>query len=122
MKAIYILFACLTLLSCSKSSSNVSQFQGGWQGTYAGDDDNGTFSVSINASGDASGQVTSTVISQSFQATGNVTTAGTITLTIGTAASGATFIGTLKGTAGSGTWENKLTNPPFTGTWSGHKL
>ena len=110
------------MFSCNKSgNSNNFQFAGNWQGIYSGNDDHGTWKVDIDQNGIAKGSSTSLVFSETFSLSGTVTPQGSIALTFGNATSGGSFNGTIQGNNASGKWENKMTNPAFSGTWSGNK-
>jgi len=117
-----LLFALLLLpfISCTKDNTGPtpSSFQGNWKGTYTGTTDNGSWNINIAADGKVSGTATSVVFVQTWTADGTVVSNGQITATFGTATSGATFTGTLNGTAASGTWVNTSAH---NGTWTGTK-
>lgn len=121
MKKILLLLAfSLSFFSCKKDPKT-SDFAGIWSGTYTGTDDHGTFSVSIDANGKATGSATSEVFSETFQLIGSVNANGQVVLTFGQLSSGGTFMGTMNKTSASGTWENKMTTPNYSGSWTGNK-
>lgn len=123
MKKIFTLLAfSLLLFSCKKDdTSSTSEFAGNWKGTYTSTGENGTFDVTIDKAGKATGSVTSNIFSETFQLAGIVNSNGDIALTFGAATSGGSFTGTMNKTTASGTWENKMTTPNYSGTWEGKK-
>ncbi|MFV0304090.1 MAG: hypothetical protein ACK5IC_01250 [Moheibacter sp.] len=111
-----------TLLSCSNDDDNenqTSEFQGNWTGSFIGDEDNGTWSVTVDNNGSITGTVTSNVFTVTWDANGTVLANGTLNMTVGTATSGATFEGTMSGNDASGIWNN--TGAEMNGTWTGTK-
>ncbi|TXD45985.1 hypothetical protein [Polaribacter sp. IC073] len=116
-----ILIITLFINSCSSDddNSNPLSFEGNWSGQYTGEGDNGTWSMTIDGNGNISGTTISNVFSDTFDVNGNVQANGNLSVTIGTANSGATFIGEMEGTTASGTWNNSSLN--YNGKWTGNK-
>ena len=121
MKNVILIVAILMLISGCRPNTIQPSFEGNWKGTYTGTGDNGSWEVVITSAGAVSGSATSITFSQTYSAVGTVTGNGQISITFGTASSGAVFQGTLSGNSGSGTWVNNSRTPPYTGSWSGKK-
>jgi len=111
-----------SIISCSSDDDNgnqASEFQGSWNGTYSGDQDNETWIMTVDENGTITGTSISNVFNETFDVNGNVQGSGNLNATVGTATSGATFVGTFNATTASGTWNN--TSASMNGTWSGNK-
>lgn len=111
-----------SIFSCSSDDDNenqTSEFQGNWNGTYTGDQDNGTWIMTIDNTGSITGTSTSNVFNQTFDVNGNVEDNGNLSVTVGNASSGATFEGTMDESTASGTWNNTSVN--MNGIWEGAK-
>lgn len=111
-----------SIFSCSSDDDNenqTSEFQGNWNGTYTGNQDNGTWIMTIDNTGAITGTSTSNVFNQTFDVNGNVEDNGNLSVTVGNASSGATFEGTMDESTASGTWNNTSVN--MNGIWEGAK-
>ncbi len=113
----YIITACSS--DDDTINNSVSEFQGNWSGSYTGDQDNGTWSITVSANGTISGTTTSNVFNDTFTLDGSVSDNGNLDATAGTASSGATFVGGMSANNASGTWNNTSLN--INGNWSGIK-
>ncbi|QMU63833.1 MAG: hypothetical protein GKR88_05695 [Flavobacteriaceae bacterium] len=108
--------------SCSNNNDNetqISEFQGNWNGTYTGSEDNGNWSMNVNEEGIITGTATSTDSNDVYDVNGNVQENGNLNVTLGTVTSGATFVGTMNENTTNGTWQNTSEN--ISGIWSGSK-
>jgi hypothetical protein len=118
-----ILIITLFISSCSSSSdedtSISSSFEGNWSGVYTGADDNGIWNMTVDGNGSISGTSTSKVFASTFEVSGNVQANGNLSVTVGTASSGATFVGEMRQSTASGTWNNSSLN--YNGNWTGNK-
>lgn len=112
-----IILGMLTFSCSSKDDNDVqdSEFHGTWTGTYTGESDNGTWTVTIDSRGKITGTSLSTIWLNSVELNGSISANGTI----GTVSNGAEFNGQITGTTGSGIWTN--TDSVTNGTWSGSK-
>lgn len=100
----------------SGGTGDVSVFSGQWDGTFSGDD-SGIFSVTINSSGQISGNGHSTNWGESFTLSGTVNSNGSFNA--GNTSTGATFTGTIMGNNLTGNWNNPATSE--SGTFVGQK-
>lgn len=123
----HLLIAMVVLLaSCTQDDPpQTFDYDGTWNARFrptSTDIDSGSAVITVLPNGNATGIVHSEVFNENYTLTGNVSTGGQITISAGTVTSGGSFIGTLSGNAGSGTWLNN-TNPTkiYTGTWTAVK-
>lgn len=92
---------------------------GVWMGTFSGDD-SGSFTITVDTSGDITGSGTSAAAGV-FDVVGAVSPVGDLVATGGGTSDGSTFTGTLSPTGtGSGTWENQFFGE--SGTWTAVKV
>lgn len=118
--SLFILLTILPLVffSCSKDDdeSFVSDYKGEWSGTYEGSD-KGTWSVTIDANGNITGEAISDY-SFTYTLSGTVNDGGDFNATTGSASNNTTFTGKLYETEGYGSWENSL---GYSGLWQGER-
>ncbi|GEM_PF-2508786 len=108
----------VTVFSCKKKDSDDPiVYAGTWSGVYLGDDDHGTWAVTIDSNGDVTGAASSAVYIANFELIGTIDSEGTFNATAGSASTGSEFVGEFNETTASGTWSNS--NLGFEGTWSG---
>lgn len=126
MKYLVVILTAVFMLSCSSDDDNSTnstaiptEIVGNWSGTFSGDD-NGSWNINVSTTGIVSGSGYSTTFLESYVFDGTVNSSGSITATVGTADTGATFVGVLNtnGTC-SGTWDNQ--DLVMNGTWQGSK-
>ncbi len=110
----------VTIYSCKKKDTEETiDYTGTWSGLYLGNDDNGTWTATIDSNGDVSGSASSAVYPATYDLIGTIDPQGAFTATAGSASTGSEFVGQFTETTASGTWSN--TNFGFSGTWSGTK-
>jgi len=96
------------------STAAASPYAGTWTASYAGGDTGGCATITISAAGQLSGSCASTGVGGTFAILGSVAANGSVTFSANS--SGATFIGVLGSTSGSGSWNWPSHNA--SGTWT----
>lgn len=121
-KLLLISLAILTvsIYSCKKKDADDPiEYAGTWSGVYLGNDDNGTWTATIDSNGDVTGTAYSDVYPEDFNMIGTIDPQGAFTATAGSVSTGSEFVGQFTQSTASGTWSNSNYN--MSGTWSGTK-
>ena len=118
-----LLILSLLIFACSSDDSsnnnyNSSPFEGDWSGTYSGGEA-GTWTATVDSEGYAVASLLKNGDEESYSATGTFSSNGSVTLTTGTASTGATFTGQATSSSVDGVWNNE--GAELSGTWSGSK-
>lgn len=99
----------LMTLSCSidyNDENVISTYKGEWSGTYAGDDDKGSWNMTIHENGNIFGSTTSDVLEETYKIYGMLEKNGNTIIVSGTATSGASFTGKMSGNEAEGIWSS----------------
>ncbi|WP_407405471.1 hypothetical protein [Chryseobacterium sp.] len=118
-KLFLLLFTSFLLIGCSDNDETIYDYIGTWSGTYDGND-KGMWNFVVSDDGKVIGTMHSETANENYTISGHLNTSGQLTATVGLPEDGE-FIGTLVDKKGNGNWNNNLTNPTRTGTWTGKK-
>ena len=111
------LFIVLAVTSCSDEDDYTGfPYGGNWTGTYVGEKDKGTITITISPKGVIEGTAQTETYNDTYNITGRVSNNGNFAATTGTSSSNVAFTGTLIGNSGSGEWSGDL--PGYSGTWT----
>ena len=115
-KLLLICFSSLLLVSCN--NDNLDQYEGVWQGSFAGDRA-GTWKIGIDEDGSAKGVMTPVDQSQGFSLSGRVNDSGELVMTAIVFGRDAVYNAFLTESNLDGNWNAQEND--FRGTWSGTK-
>ena len=119
-KFFLLLLTAFLCIGCSSDDDTIYDYVGTWSGTYEGSD-KGIWNFVVASDGKVKGTMHSDVNDENYNISGNVSTTGELTGSIGLPSDG-TFRGTLTTEKkADGSWVNSIPNPDRSGSWKGEK-
>ena len=117
-----LLLSALFIFTCSSgdddNNSSDLDFTGTWSGTFSGGD-NGTWNITVDTNGNATGTGYSNDFQLAFDIIGTFSSNGNVYLGFGTASTGAVLTGQANSNSANGTWINE--DAELSGDWLGNK-